>query len=206
MHTAYTRSSTRGNHRPLDVDDTTPWATESLINPKRRSDHFRHSRRASPALDPCPDASPLSNRRADSEAIKEFVQQRHFVTRFVRDAIANAVDKQKASADKRGRTKYEKFTIGDKVLLSITGIQDTSVTNVGGNKLAPRFVGPFMVIKIMGDAYTLDIPTAMRLHPTFYVGSLKRYHPSLLLTQMDVSGGEGIARPPMSLRLWRTRR
>ena len=34
--------------------------------------------------------------------------------RFVRDAIANAIDKQKASAEKRGRTNHEKFTIGDK--------------------------------------------------------------------------------------------
>ena len=40
LNTARTRSVTRNNHRPLDVDDTTRWVTESLINPKRRSDHF----------------------------------------------------------------------------------------------------------------------------------------------------------------------
>ena len=111
----------------------------------------------------------------------------------MRDDIANAVDKQKASADKHGRTNHEKFTIGDDVLLSTTGIQDTSITNVGGNKLAPRFIGPFKVNKVMGDAYTLNSATAMRLHPTFYVGRLKRYHPSLLPTQADVSGAHSAA-------------
>ncbi|KAG3079060.1 hypothetical protein PI125_g20809 [Phytophthora idaei] len=30
----------------------------------------------------------------------------------------------------------------------------------------------------MGDAYTLDIPSSLRLHPTFYVWRLKRYHPA----------------------------
>ncbi|KAG2773140.1 hypothetical protein PC129_g19480 [Phytophthora cactorum] len=30
----------------------------------------------------------------------------------------------------------------------------------------------------MSDAYTLDIPSSLRIHPTFYVGRLKRYHPA----------------------------
>ncbi|KAE9313076.1 hypothetical protein PR003_g19589, partial [Phytophthora rubi] len=31
-------------------------------------------------------------------------------------------------------------------------------------------------MKVNGEAYTLDIPTSLRLHPTFYVGCLKKYH------------------------------
>ncbi|OWZ05649.1 hypothetical protein PHMEG_00022230, partial [Phytophthora megakarya] len=42
--------------------------------------------------------------------------------------------------------------------------------------LAPRFIGPFTVIKAIGDAYTLDVPSSLHLHPTFYVGRLKRYY------------------------------
>ncbi|KAG3179880.1 hypothetical protein C6341_g7219 [Phytophthora cactorum] len=41
--------------------------------------------------------------------------------------------------------------------------------------LAPRFIGPFTVLERHGNAYTLDIPSSMRLHPTFYVGRLKPY-------------------------------
>jgi hypothetical protein len=72
------------------------------------------------------------------------------------------------------------YANNDRVLLSTEGIQGTAVTNLGANKLAPRFIGPFKMLKVLGDAYTLDIPTAMRLHPTFYVGRLKTYVPATI--------------------------
>ncbi|GMF44437.1 unnamed protein product [Phytophthora fragariaefolia] len=65
-------------------------------------------------------------------------------------------------------------------LLSTHGIQGTAVTNLCASKLAPRFIGPFKILKVIGDASTLNIPTAMRLHPTFYVGRLKPYIPVTL--------------------------
>ncbi|KAG3114240.1 hypothetical protein C6341_g27712 [Phytophthora cactorum] len=37
------------------------------------------------------------------------------------------------------------------------------------------FIGPFTVLERHCNAYTLDIPSSMRLHPTFYVGRLKPY-------------------------------
>ncbi|KAG2766840.1 hypothetical protein Pcac1_g21695 [Phytophthora cactorum] len=37
------------------------------------------------------------------------------------------------------------------------------------------FISPFTVLEQHGNAYTLDIPSSMRLHPTFYVGRLKPY-------------------------------
>ncbi|KAE8906972.1 hypothetical protein PF005_g11129 [Phytophthora fragariae] len=72
------------------------------------------------------------------------------------------------------------FRRGERVLLSTEGIQGTAVTNLGAIKLAPRFIEPFKILKVIGDAYTLDIPTAMRLHPTFYVGRLKPYVPATI--------------------------
>ena len=91
--------------------------------------------------------------------------------RFIRDAIAHSVDTQKAAADQRGQENYEKFALGDKVLLS-------TMVSI----LAPRNIGPFKVIKTIGNAYSLDIATTMQLHSTFYVGRFKRYHPALLLS------------------------
>ena len=75
---------------------------------------------------------------------------------------------------------YEKFAIRDLVLLSSMDIQVASITNFATNKLAPSYIGPFKFIKTAVYAYTLDIPTTMRLHLTFYVGHLKRYHTALL--------------------------
>ncbi|GLE00654.1 hypothetical protein PINS_up009442 [Pythium insidiosum] len=36
-------------------------------------------------------------------------------------------------------------------------------------------IGPFEVIKAIGDTYTLQLPPNIRLHPTFYVSRLQRY-------------------------------
>ncbi|OWZ16778.1 hypothetical protein PHMEG_0009370 [Phytophthora megakarya] len=48
------------------------------------------------------------------------------------------------------------------------------------SKLAPRFIGPFGIIKPLGDAYTLDIPSSLRPHPTFHVRRLNKYRPAII--------------------------
>ncbi|KAE9332501.1 hypothetical protein PR003_g14485 [Phytophthora rubi] len=115
-------------------------------------------------------------RPADNAAVSEFVLQRQSIARLVRDALQDAVDKQKENADKRGRKNMATFETGDQMLLSTDVIWSSAVTNLGASKLAPRFIGPFRVMKVNGEAYTMDIPTSLRLHPTFYVGHLKKYH------------------------------
>ena len=50
------------------------------------------------------------------------------------------------------------------------------VTNLGSNKFLPRYIGPFKVLSKHGDAYKIDIPSRMKLHPVFYVGRLKPYY------------------------------
>ena len=49
-----------------------------------------------------------------------------------------------------------------------------------------RYIGPVKILAAKGNANTLAIPSAMRLHLKFYVGSLERYYSVLLLTdQVD---------------------
>ena len=72
-----------------------------------------------------------------SAAVTEFLLLRQSITRFVRDALQEAVDKQKENADKRGRKNMLTFKEGDRVLLSTSGLPDTSITNLGAYKLAP---------------------------------------------------------------------
>ena len=50
------------------------------------------------------------------------------------------------------------------------------MTNVGSSKLLPKYIGPFRVLRRLGNAYTIELPRKMRTHPTFYVGRLKPYH------------------------------
>ncbi|GMF53050.1 unnamed protein product [Phytophthora fragariaefolia] len=59
-------------------------------------------------------------RQVDHAAVSAFVQRRESIARFVRDALQDAVDKQKENADKRGRKDMATFTIGEQVLLSTT--------------------------------------------------------------------------------------
>ena len=121
-----------------------------------------------------------SARPIDDMAVSEFILQCQAITRFVRDSLQTAVDLQKENADKHGRKNMSKFEKGDHVLVSTEGLRDSAVTNLGASKLARRFIGPLKVLKAIGDAYTLDVPSSLRLHPTFYVGRLKEYRPATL--------------------------
>ncbi|KAE9348563.1 hypothetical protein PF008_g7280 [Phytophthora fragariae] len=164
--------------------DIASWTSLTLINPRKRPRAIAYEDTSGAAAPPAPppanfDPIPAPLPR-DTAAVSEFLLRRQSVVRYVRDAIEVAVDRQKEDADRRGRKNIEKFAVGDRVLLSTTGIQPILVTNLGANKLPPRYIGPFKVLKVLGDAYTLQLPTALRLHPTFYAGRLRRYHPALI--------------------------
>ncbi|KAE9268975.1 hypothetical protein PF001_g29428, partial [Phytophthora fragariae] len=114
------------------------------------------------------------NKEFNSKAT-DFVQRCQAVIRFVQDAIATSVDRQKLNADNNGRGNTHEFKEGLLVLLATQNLAKHAVSDFGASKLAPRFIGPFTVLAKHGNAYTLDIPSSMRLHPTFYVGRLKPY-------------------------------
>ncbi|KAE9120597.1 hypothetical protein PF010_g7442 [Phytophthora fragariae] len=112
-------------------------------------------------------------RPVDNAAVSEFVLQRQSIACFVRDALRDPVDKQKENADKRRRKNMATFATGDQVPLSTDGIPSSAVTNLANSRLDSFDLS---VMKVNREAYTLDIPTSLRLHPTFYVGRLKKYH------------------------------
>jgi hypothetical protein len=110
--------------------------------------------------------------------VDEFVSTRVNLITRVRDAMAEAQDSQKEQADKRGRRNTLEFKEGDHVLVSTKNMADDAISTLGSSKLLPRYLGPFKVLKRNGLAYTLDLPSWIRIHPTFYVGLLKAYHRS----------------------------
>ncbi|KAG3000865.1 hypothetical protein PC120_g20626 [Phytophthora cactorum] len=118
----------------------------------------------------------------------DFVQRRQAVIRFVQDAIAASVDRQKLNADRVGRGNTNEFKKGSLVLLAAQNLPRHAVLDFGASKLAPRFIGPFTVPERHGNAYTLNIPSSMRIHPIFYVGRLKPY------TQHEPSNLDGSQR------------
>ncbi|OWZ08429.1 hypothetical protein PHMEG_00019038 [Phytophthora megakarya] len=109
-----------------------------------------------------------------SQAI-DFVHERQAVVRFVHNINAASADWQKLNADNVGRGNTNEFKIGSFVLLSTQNLPTHAISGFRANKLAPRFIGLFTVTERHGSAYTLELPSDMRLHPTFYVGRLKPY-------------------------------
>ncbi|KAE9066139.1 Transposon Tf2-9 polyprotein [Phytophthora fragariae] len=110
--------------------------------------------------------------------VLSFIKTGKAVRQRVRDAMAAAQDTQKEQSDRQGRKNTQVFKLGDQVLLNAKNLPTQTVFAVGSTKLRPRFVGPFTVIGVHGHAYTLDLPSSMATHPTFYVGLLKPYRPA----------------------------
>ena len=66
------------------------------------------------------------------------------------------------------------FAVNDEVLLSTTGL---NLKISGTNKLAPKWVGPFLVLERIGAvAYKLDLPETMKNYNIFHVFLLKAYN------------------------------
>ncbi|GKC58462.1 putative reverse transcriptase domain-containing protein [Tanacetum coccineum] len=93
----------------------------------------------------------------------------------VKQRMQAARDRQKSYADLK--RKPMEFEVGDKVMLKV--LPWKGVVRFGKRgKLNPRFVGPFKVIKRVGDvAYKLELPEELsRVHNTFHVSNLKKCH------------------------------
>ncbi|GKA20230.1 putative reverse transcriptase domain-containing protein [Tanacetum coccineum] len=75
------------------------------------------------------------------------------------------------------KRKPMEFEVGDKVMLKVSPWKGVVRFGKRG-KLNPRFVGPFKVIKRVGDvAYKLELPEELsRVHNTFHVSNLKKCH------------------------------
>ncbi|GKB61164.1 hypothetical protein Tco_0917350 [Tanacetum coccineum] len=86
-----------------------------------------------------------------------------------------ARDRQKSYADLK--RKPMEFEVGDKVMLKVSPWKGVVRFGKRG-KLNPRFVGPFKVIKRVGDvAYKLELPEeAEQSSYTFHVSKLKECH------------------------------
>jgi hypothetical protein len=88
--------------------------------------------------------------------------------------IKKAQERQSHYANQHRRK--ETFAIGDQVLLSCKNIRllgDAKRTR----KFTSRFIGPYRVIGINNDnAYKLELPPNLRIHPVINISQLKKYH------------------------------
>jgi len=99
--------------------------------------------------------------------------------------LEKAQARMKAYADQSRREVA--YAVGQEVLLSTKNLKFKAA---GSPKFAPRFVGPFKIISLVGKysqenpkelevvtAVKLELPPLMRIHPVFHVSLIKPYHP-----------------------------
>ncbi|GJT76054.1 putative reverse transcriptase domain-containing protein [Tanacetum coccineum] len=92
---------------------------------------------------------------------------------LIKEKLKAARDRQKSYADKR--RKPLGFEVGDRVLLKVSPWKDVVRFGKKG-KLAPRYVGPFEILKRIGlVAYRLRLPEELSsVHDTFHMLNLKK--------------------------------
>ncbi|GJR15115.1 putative reverse transcriptase domain-containing protein [Tanacetum coccineum] len=93
----------------------------------------------------------------------------------IKQRMQAARDRQKSYADLK--CKPMEFQVGDKVMLKVSPWKEVVRFGKRG-KLNPRYVGPFKVLKSVGDvAYKLELPEELsRVHNTFHMSDLKKCH------------------------------
>ncbi|KAG3152586.1 hypothetical protein C6341_g16224 [Phytophthora cactorum] len=88
---------------------------------------------------PAAEKNAVLNKPFSTQAM-DFVQRRQAAIRFVQDAIAASVDRQKLNADNVGRGNTNEFEKGSLVLLATQNLPRHAVSDFGASKLAPRFI------------------------------------------------------------------
>lgn len=105
------------------------------------------------------------------------VRRCHRIWAAARRTLLRSSSSMKRGAD-RHRRPAPVYQPGQKVWLSTKDLP----LHVASRKLAPRFVGPFPITKIVNPvSVRLLLPRSLRVHPTFHVGKIKPVKESSLV-------------------------
>jgi hypothetical protein len=81
----------------------------------------------------------------------------------------------------------QQFVEGDQVFLRLQPYKKTSLKAEHCQKLAPKFYGPYIVLKHVGQvAYQLALPNHSKLHHVFHVSCLKKVIGTKCQTQTNL--------------------
>jgi hypothetical protein len=103
----------------------------------------------------------------------EIIQEAEEQVRQIRENLRTAQSRQKSYADTRRRQL--EFKEGDYVYLKVSPLRGMRRFKVKG-KLSPRFIGPFLILKRVGDvSYQLELLDHLAdVHDVFHVSQLKK--------------------------------
>jgi hypothetical protein len=103
----------------------------------------------------------------------DMVKETEDKVRVIQENMKLAQSRQKSYADQRRRPLS--FRVGDYVYLKVSPMKGVTRFGVKG-KLAPRYIGPFKIIKQCGPvAYKIQLPESLSaVHNVFHVSQLKK--------------------------------
>ncbi|KAK8951621.1 hypothetical protein KSP39_PZI004098 [Platanthera zijinensis] len=117
------------------------------------------------------DLVPIPSEARPSESAESFTRHLHELHESVRRKINLSNEHYKEQADKHKRDKN--FLVGEQVMVRVRAER---LPHGSAKKLSARRMGPYSVLKRIGsNAYELDIPTSMGIHPVFNVEDLTSY-------------------------------
>jgi hypothetical protein len=95
------------------------------------------------------------------------------ILRTLKENLVMAQNRMKQQADK---SRYERqFATGDQFFLRLQPYKQTSLKSQQCQKLAPKFYGPYTILKRVGPmAYRLAFPNKSKIHPILHVSCLKK--------------------------------
>jgi hypothetical protein len=107
------------------------------------------------------------------QAVDLTLTAREAILCTLKENLVMAHNRMKQQAD-QGRSKRQ-FAEVDQVFLRLQPYKQTSLKDEHCQKLAPKFYGPYTVLKRVGQvAYQLALPSHSKLHPVFHVSCLKK--------------------------------
>ena len=105
-------------------------------------------------------------------ATQDFVNELRTSIANAKAALERSRERYKRVADTK--RQEQEYAVGDRVLLSTANV--TLPKNLT-RKLAKLYDGPFKVkARVSTNAYELELPASVRLHPVFNVSQLRPYH------------------------------
>ena len=117
---------------------------------------------------------PQDNESAETLQGHEFVERLQRISRVARDELRDAHDIQTAEPNKSQRPIDPAITAGAKVFFDTKHLPITYANfNPTQSKLVHRYIRPYEILRICGNAVELDLPYDMPIHNTVNVSRLK---------------------------------